>query len=302
MNVIGIDIGGTTIKGALLNKEMDLIHTCQVSTNAHEGKPAILSALTQVLDSLIHQRNLPISGIGIGSAGRINIETGIVQYATDNLPGWHGFPLQTWVEENYGIPTIVDNDANTALLGELYISDQLHQQSVVMLTIGTGVGGANYFFGQIVRGAHHQSGEWGHMVLYPDGRLCNCGKSGCAEQYLSGTAIRNQAQKVTGLAFEHGKEVFQQMNQNNQLGKVVENFLSDLALLIENIFVSLDPDRIILGGGVVESKSVWWDRLIEILNDRNVKTIVSPATQMNRAGMFGAAYLALQTRKEVKNS
>ena len=148
----------------------------------------------------------PINGIGIGSAGRINIETGVVEYATDNLPGWHGFPLQTWVEEHYEIPTVVDNDANTALLGELYFSDQLfHQQNTVMLTIGTGVGGANYFFGQIVRGAHHQSGEWGHMVLYPEGRPCNCGKSGCAEQYLSGTAIRAQAEKVTGLVFEHGR-------------------------------------------------------------------------------------------------
>ncbi|WP_035531776.1 ROK family protein [Halobacillus kuroshimensis] len=302
MHVIGIDIGGTTVKGVLLDEQMELVHKSTSPTDAKAGRDAILSSLSGVIGTLTEASETPIRGIGIGSAGRINVGTGVVEYATENLPGWHGFALKSWVEEKYNLPVIVDNDANTALIGELYFNHLLIEtQHTIMLTLGTGVGGANYFSGQVVRGAHHQGGEWGHMVLYPGGRPCNCGKSGCLEQYISGSALRKEAEKETGRTFLQGRDVFKAAQQDARVNKVVTQFISDLALVIENISISLDPDRIILGGGVTESRDYWWEDMQDLLNQKGVETEVTPSLYRNRSGMYGAALLASQMRKEVKS-
>lgn len=299
MYVIGVDIGGTTIKGLLVNEELETIHKTIVPTRASLGKEIILSSLKEVIDELLqHSPELP-GGIGIGSAGRINFQTGEVIYATENLHGWHGFPLKSWLENRYHLPAIVDNDANTALLGELILGGRLPaEQHTIMLTLGTGVGGANYFFGRMVRGAHHQSGEWGHTVLYPHGRSCNCGKQGCIEQYLSGSALKKEAERRTGRMFSKGEEIFQQWKSDMEIKAVVQQFINDLTLVVENISTSIDPDQVILGGGVVDSRDYWWPDLLRILKEREVKTQVKAASHMNVSGMYGAAYLALKQREE----
>lgn len=297
MHVIGVDIGGTRIKGRVFNGQWETVKEFSVETDAAKGKEAILTALANVLDTLTNS-SLAIAGIGIGSAGRINAKTGEVVFATDNLPGWNGFQLKNWVEQQYSIPARVDNDANTALIGEQFLSEHRFEESAVLLTLGTGVGGANYIRGQIVRGAHHQSGEWGHTVLYPGGRPCNCGKNGCIEQYLSGTALLFEAKKQTGRAFSHGKEIFENMEKDDRLKRVVDEFIQNLVLVVGNIATSIDPDRVIVGGGVVESYTYWWEDFLFALREQGITTELARATKLNKAGMYGAAYIALEAWKE----
>ncbi|MCA0970584.1 ROK family protein [Halobacillus litoralis] len=297
MQAIGVDLGGTSIKGRLFDDEWQVIEGVTVPTEVTNGKDGILQSLSEVLDKLVAAADSLI-GIGVGSAGRIDVKMGRVVYATGNLPGWHGFLLKEWVEERYGVPAVIENDANAALLGERFLTEVPEHEDIVLLTLGTGVGGANYFSGQIVRGAHHQSGEWGHTILYPGGRPCNCGNKGCVEQYVSGTAIRRSAEEQTHEPFSHGRDVFERMHEDNRLKGIVDQFVDDLVIVIQNLANGIDPDRIILGGGVVESHSYWWNDLQYALKNQNIKTIVSRAQQRNKAGMYGAAFLAWQRWKE----
>lgn len=291
MKAIGVDIGGTGVKGSIVTLSGEVIKTCKVVTNVSNGREGVLSSLFQVIDQLITDE---VVGIGVGTAGRVNVQTGEVVFATSNLPGWQGVNLINEVNKRYDLPCEVENDANAALVGELWqgAAKDSSYFSVTMLTLGTGVGGANSLNGNIIQGGHCQSGEWGHMVFVPNGRLCNCGMKGCLEQYLSGTALVKVANEITGATFRHGEEIFQAYREGSKLvAPVVETYIDHLALAIYNVSVSLDPDAVIIGGGVIDSKEVWWDLLVEKLANYHVILTVAPALLGNKAGMLGAAKL-----------
>lgn len=294
--MIGLDIGGTGVKGVIINQDAEILQEMKVSTNISEGREGILRSVISVIDSLFWD-NIPISGIGVGSAGRIDPVKGEVVFATANLPDWEGTKLQEILEEKYGVKCFIENDANTALLGELWAGtvQKLKPDSAVMLTLGTGVGGANAINGKILNGSNSQSGEWGHVILVPHGKPCNCGKEGCIEQYLSGTALTNAVRTETDLSFTHGSEIFEAYSiGNKQVKDVVDRYIDYLALVIYNITVAIDPDTILIGGGLVDSKECWWQSLEDKLKHYQVTTVVTPASLGNKAGMYGAAALALQ--------
>ncbi|RSK28875.1 ROK family protein [Bacillus sp. HMF5848] len=350
MKAIGIDIGGTAIKGAIIDTNGTFLVKEKINTDITIGREGILQALFTIIDRLLaHAAALPsdataqhevtdtaqheatdtaqheasdttqheasdtaqLAGIGIGSAGRINPITGEVVYATANLPGWQGTNIKTIIEEKYGLPCHVDNDANVALLGELWLGPQHHFKNAIMLTLGTGVGGANIINGQLVTGAHCQSGEWGHVVLVPNGHPCNCGKKGCIEQYLSGTALVRQANEAvnqanalvrqaneavgpTSTQYTHGQQVF----VDSAMHEVVDTYLDYLALVIYNMTVAIDPDAIIIGGGVIDSKHIWWPQLITKLATYEVATPIIPAALGNQAGVAGASKLVFDAHTQ----
>ncbi|WP_404445661.1 ROK family protein [Sutcliffiella horikoshii] len=296
MNVIGVDIGGTGVKGAIISKEAEILQEVKVSTNIAEGREGILRSVVSVIDSLF-RNNIPISGIGLGSAGRIDPEKGEVVYATANLPNWEGTKLKAFLEKKYEVESYIENDANTALLGEMWAGATHKKQieTVVMLTLGTGVGGATALNGKILNGNRFQSGEWGHVILIPHGKPCNCGKEGCIEQYLSGTALIHAVHTETEFSFTHGAEIFEAYsNGNKQVKKVVDQYIDYLTIVIYNITVAIDPQAILIGGGLIDSKAHWWHELENKLRNMDVTTAVLPASLGNKAGMFGAAAMALQ--------
>lgn len=294
---IGIDIGGTSVKGMTLLQDK-IVDEYRYPTNASAGKEAILYALQKVIDHLL--KSVPatkVIGIGVGSAGMINRTTGVVEYATSNLPGWQGFNIKKWIEKRYRIYAEIDNDANVALLGEISLNKKIKREEIIhamMITLGTGVGGANLFFGQLLHGRHYQSGEWGHVILVPDGKQCNCGKKGCIEQYISGTALLREANRVSNNTYSHGSEIFKQANKDQRLQKIITRYLHYLALVIGNISTGLDPDILFLGGGVIESHPYWWNDLLHILKENKTNIYVEPARHLNKAGMYGAAQLVLK--------
>ena len=165
---------------------------------------------------------------------------------------------------------------------------------MVLVTLGTGVGGANLAAGQLLRGAAWSGGDWGHSVLVPDGRPCNCGKHGCVEQYVSGRALLRLAREETGRAYAHGREVMEAAEQGDAAAlAVLTRFTADLAQVTANIGAAIDPELIIIGGGVIQSRAIWWPLLAAKAGGGWAGRIV-PAELGNRAGCFGAARLALE--------
>ncbi|AST56517.1 ROK family protein [Thermoanaerobacterium thermosaccharolyticum] len=287
--VIGIDIGGTKILGGVIGSNGDLIKFKETSTDANLGRDHILKKLFSLLDDLF---DADIKGIGIGSAGRINFNTGEVIYATDNLPGWTGINLKEIISQKYRTKTIVENDVNAAIIGENWVGSAKNYKNVLMITLGTGVGGAIILNGKLIRGSHFSAAEIGHTILYPDGKKCNCGQNGCAEQYISGTAIYKRYNELAGSNLANSaKDVFDLFIKNDKISKLVlDEFIKSLSLLIFNIRNFIDPEMIILGGGVTNSKGLWWKYFkSQIKCDLNI----SVAWLNNFSTVYGAAKLIL---------
>ena len=252
MKKIGVDLGGTTIKGALFDGDNKIIKSSSEPTRGKEGRSAIFQALFSLIDALMEDG---VELIGISSAGNIDPATGVCVYATDNLMGWTGADIRGEVEKRYHIPCKADNDAVCALKGELSFYPEV--KNATMLTFGTGVGGASLVNGQILRGAKFDAARWGHLVLVPNGRACNCGKCGCAENYLSATAlVKRGKESIPDL--EDCKQLFRLAEEGNKAAEaVLEEFGFYLNCLLDNIRTALAPERIILGGGVAKSQDAF---------------------------------------------
>jgi len=288
--VIGIDIGGTKILGGIVEEDGTLLKVKRVDTQAQKGKETILANLFRLIDDLIAEGS--IDGIGVGSAGRIDHKRGVVVYATDNLPGWTGLALKDVLEDRYGVEVAVDNDVNAAVLGEMWLGAGRNYRNILMMTIGTGVGGAVVADGKLIRGSSWSAGEIGHMILYPEGKQCNCGRKGCLEQYISGTALYKQYNELSkNLKVNNARQVFELYKQRDEIAaKVIGDFVRWLSISIMSIKNILDPEVFIIGGGVIESKELWWDDWKALIGS-NVNVV--SAELGNKATMFGAAQLVL---------
>lgn len=275
MKKIGIDIGGTTIKGALLDEGV-ILKEDAVPTGGREGRETVFGNLFALIDRLF----VPEVGmIGISSAGDIDPERGVCVYATDNLKGWTGADIRGSVEKRYSVSCRVDNDAICALKGELAFYPNL--TDVTMITLGTGVGGASLIGGQIVRGRNFNAARWGHICLDANGERCSCGRSGCAESILSATALlRDGRRRIPAL--QSCKELFERYAEGDaQAVAVLERFGFYLNLLLTDIRTAISPELIILGGGVAASQEI----ILGLIEDR---TDVSFARRGNYAGIYGA--------------
>ncbi|MGY5483968.1 ROK family protein [Paenibacillus sp. ALE2] len=300
--VIGIDIGGTSVKAAIVARDGSVLDEIRMDTDASRGREWVLSRVSESVFGLMRSfgdtrvsTSIGIGALGIATAGRVNVESGEVVYATDNLPGWQGTSLVEWAREKLVLRAVADNDANAALLGEAWQGAGKGKQRLVMLTLGTGVGGAYMENGLLCRGAHWSGGDWGHSILFPGGHPCNCGKKGCAEQYVSGSALLRRGSEYTGKLYRSGNEIVTEATHGNlKTIQALDDYTADLAVLLANISVTLDPELIIVGGGVADAGEVWWPLLEKHLYQLGVQTEVSRAMLGNRAGFIGAARLAFE--------
>lgn len=289
MKTIGIDIGGTSIKGAVI-EESKIIKRAKSPTNAINGRDAVLQSLFTVIDTLLPFTD-DASPIGIGSAGDINSETGEVIYATDNLPNFTGLPLGKIVSERYNRETTVINDAVSGLIGELVYGAGKGCEDLVLLTLGTGLGCGILLQNRVLTGSRCRAGRAGHMKLHQNGRGCTCGESGCIEQYVSATGL-------TKTAVEYGMEkidcetVFKLAHERDSNAlKVRESFFNDFKTVLQDLVNLLDPEKIIIGGGLVELKQYWWEDFLNFL-PQYITSIIKPAELGNDAGFFGSQYTA----------
>lgn len=293
-HAIGIDLGGTSIHGGIISEKGEILKRIERETGKGVGAPEVLRRIGLVINELLGL-GYEIEGIGIGSPGFIDSNQGKVLSVGGNIEGWAGTNIkEELIKVLPDYELVVGNDANVAGICESWIGAGKNFSSFIMLTLGTGVGGAIYTKDLgIWKGHNFQGGELGHAILYPKGRKCTCGQHGCVEQYVSGPAIEKLYYELTGER-RKGREIFSLSNNDENAELIVNDFSENLATYICSLKNIFDPEGIVIGGGVINSRNFWWDKVINSyslkINDIKGMEIV-PAEYLNDAGMIGAGKL-----------
>ncbi|WP_085523365.1 ROK family glucokinase [Tuberibacillus sp. Marseille-P3662] len=310
---IGVDLGGTTVKLAIVDEEGHIQKKWEIPTDtADQGKRIvkdIAHSIEQTLDT-IGKSSENINGIGIGAPGFIEMATGYI-YEAVNI-GWKEYPLKTALEEATEMPVVVDNDANIAAIGEMWKGAGNHHDNVICMTLGTGVGGGMIIDGDIVHGIKGMAGEFGHATVVPEGGYqCNCGKAGCLETVVSATGIRRTAldelrhhpesqlqQIYTNNNDITAKDVFDAARDQDTFAiVVVERVAYYIGLVLANLATTVNPSRIVLGGGVSKAGDVLLTPVNHYFRQYSIDLIyrhtdIAIAELGNDAGIIGAAWLA----------
>jgi N-acetylmannosamine-6-phosphate 2-epimerase / N-acetylmannosamine kinase len=270
-SVIGVDIGGTSIKAGLVDRDGRVSSVLRVPTRTGGGREGIAAAAAEAIETVLtasRQQGIQPRGLGIASAGAIDARNGTVFAATENLPGWTGFDLRGFVEDRFHLSAYVNNDAHAAALAELHFGLGRQLSDFVALTIGTGVGGGIISGGKLLSGQHGFAGTIGHHTIRVDGRVCNCGRRGCLEAYVSASALAREYDSLLGgekvplggslgqPTASSGAELALEVSQlasagNSTALQAYETLAGYLAEGIANLYNILDPEAVILSGGVV---------------------------------------------------
>jgi glucokinase len=311
--LVGVDLGGTTIKIAFITFDGHIIEKWEIPTNINEdGKHIVKDISTSIKEKLkqLSEAEDKLTAIGMGAPGFIDMKTGFIYHAV-NI-GWRDYPLKEELEKETGIPVIIDNDANIAAIGEMWRGAGDGESNLLMVTLGTGVGGGIIVNGHIMHGTNGMAGEIGHITSIPEGGApCNCGKTGCIETIASATGItRIAAEKAKndndsllhGILSENGelkaKDVAEAAENGDRVAiETLEEVAFHLGLVIANISNSINPGKIVIGGGVSKAGDVMMSRL-----EKQFKRFALPrvaeganltiATLGNDAGIIGGAWLA----------
>lgn len=291
--IAGIDIGGTKIRFGIVSELGEVLADWTIPTKI----PLYPYLEEQILR--IKKEFPDLTGIGIGTRGMVDAETGIITFEKE-LEGWQGTAIKSQLETATGLRVEVNNDANCAALAEVQLGAAKGFRRVACLTVGTGLGGGFVFDGRIMNGSNGGAGEVGHMILYPNGLLCGCGRKGCSEQYVSGTALRRLIREENVIDPETGDLAIPQnlfrlaVDGVASAISVRERFLSDFAIVISSLQAVLDMECVVIGGGVSDSADDWWDLLLERVEPLKLKPFeMRRAVFGNEAGMLGAAMLII---------
>ena len=264
---LGIDLGGTNIKAGIFNENMDLIKKGSSATNPEKGAAAVVDNIGDLAEHIIADAGNSmddIIAIGIGSPGPVNLREGIV-VAAPNIPAFRNTPLRKMVRKRLGKPTVMENDANAACWGEHVIGAGKGVDNMIFFTLGTGIGGGIISNGEIVHGYADDAAELGHIIIYPDGRLCACGQRGCVEAYASANstvsraidAVRDGKQSsLTKLLDENGtitcKDIYDAAASSDQLAvSITDGTARALGLLCVGLLHTTGPRRIVFAGGMI---------------------------------------------------
>lgn len=304
----GVDIGGTTVKMGLFTTEGDLLDKWEIKTRTENGGEAILPDIARSLQEKMEEKKikeLQMSGIGVGVPAPVGSD-GIVKN-TANL-GWGYKEVKKELEELTGQRVKVGNDANVAALGEMWLGAGKGQKNMVMVTLGTGVGGGVIINGKPVVGAHGAGGEIGHICVNEKETIsCGCGKKGCLEQYASATGIvrlaKERLAKDESPSFLRegevsAKAVFDALKEGDVVAEeIVKEFGQYLGHAMANVAVIVDPSVIVIGGGVSKAGEILPKYVEKAFKEReffaNEGTKFVLATLGNDAGICGAAKLIL---------
>ncbi len=294
---IGFDIGGTDIKYGVIDSKCNIIEKGKIPTRTDDAYH-IVDDLAKITEEL--SKKYTISTVGVGTAGRIDSETETI--VADNLP-FKNFPFKKALEEKIGLPLFLGNDANCAALGEAYAGVASRCDNIVMVTLGTGVGGGIITNKKIYSGASGDAGEIGHMSINSEGIPCPCGNIGCWERYASVTALIEQTKAAAkknpdsilakNIAKENGvvngKTVFDAMDAGCEVAKeVFDKYVHYLVIGIKGILFIFNPEAVVLSGGITAQG----DRLLKpVVEQLNTQTPIMISKLQNDAGIMGAAML-----------
>jgi len=310
----GIDLGGTTVKLAYFDENGKMLHKWEIPTDTSENGKNILRDIAASVEKYLAENKIPredIIGLGMGVPGPVSGD-GVV-HTCINL-GWGVLNVEQALQELTGLPVKAGNDANVAALGEYWVGGGKGYKNMVMVTLGTGVGGGIIVEGKLLCGAHGAGGEIGHMTLHREETLrCNCGKYGCVEQYCSATGVVRTAQRylqshdapssLRALEKLTCKDVFDAAAAGDAAAnEILDIVYQNMAEFLGNLCVTVDPDVVVIGGGVSKAGKPLLDGIRKYLPQyqihatRNVE--LSLATLGNDAGAYGACKLVLDAGKQ----
>ena len=304
----GVDIGGTTVKLGLFTTDGEIVDKWEIKTRTENQGEAVLPDIAEALKEKLEEKKIDrdeVEGIGVGVPAPVNTE-GVVQN-TANL-GWGYKEVKREMEELSGMRAEIGNDANVAALGEMWLGAGKGRKNIVMVTLGTGVGGGIIIDGKPLVGAHGAGGEIGHLcVNYEETDHCGCGNTGCLEQYASATGItrlanislaKDDAKSVLREQEVSAKTVFDAVKAGDAVAKeIAEEFGKYLGHAMANLAAVADPSAIVIGGGVSKAGEVLIEYVEKNFKERaffaNKDTEFVLATLGNDAGICGAAKLIL---------
>lgn len=312
---IGVDLGGTNLRAALVNRQGNVLSRKRGSTEAQTGPEAVIQKIGALAKGLLREQNLAIPnlrGVGVGAPGPLDPKKGEIYYAP-NLSGWSHVPLKKLLETELGGYVQVENDANAAALAEYRFGAGRGTRSMVCLTLGTGVGGGIILRGKVWRGATYAAGEIGHMTIERDGPLCGCGNRGCLEALASASGLISRVKsligkgeaspRLYGLA-EQGADITPRLLYEEALqgDAFCKEMLAEtgtyLGIGLTNIIHILNPEAIVLAGGLIGAGPFLLEAALAEVQ-RRAFPWAAQATRIlvgelgDDAGVLGAAALVL---------
>ena len=310
-NTIGIDVGGTKVLGGVVSETGEILTTARRET-PREGGSALTETIADVALELAKQ--FPVDSIGVSAAGFISSDRQTI-LATPNIAGWNGVNLDQELTQIIGKRIVLENDANSAAWGEFKFGAGRGRTDLMLLTLGTGVGGGLILDGKLFRGAFGIGAELGHLRVVPDGHLCGCGIRGCLEQYASGSALMRHAREAISASPDlarnllargdgtleglKGHHITEAARDEDPVALAAFNTMANyLGAGIASLCAVIDPSCIVLGGGVIDAGEIFLGptreaalRLIPFTGKHPYPDIV-PAELGNNAGLVGVADLS----------
>lgn len=317
--LVGVDLGGTKIAAGAVDRSGRLLSKATRDTQAERGAEAVAATIQEAIAAALAQvkdGDARLLGIGVGVPGLADVDAGLVLFAP-NL-NWQSVPLAALLRTHREVPVYLDNDANAAALGEQWVGAGRGVKDMILLTLGTGVGGGLIFDGQVYQGTAGYAGEIGHMAMTEDGPLCGCGRRGCLETYASATAVIREARealergeetsiKALAAASSRGleaKTVFVAAAQGDKVAAAItDKLVRYLGLAIANLVNILNPEIVVVGGGVAAAGD---QLLVPLRAAVHRRALAGPAQSAaiigaqlgNDAGIIGAASLVIRGRSD----
>jgi glucokinase len=299
---IGVDLGGTNLRAAAIDRDGKMLDKISGSTNFSEGREAVLSDIVSAISTLRSRFGADgLGGIGVGVPGFIRIREGFLT-GSNNLPYLEDYPVRDEVSRRLGVRVILENDANAAALGEKWIGAGKGVDDLVLMTLGTGIGGGIVSCGRVMRGSVGMAGEFGHVTVVPNGNPCGCGNRGCLEKHASATAVTAMARlmqlgeelsarDVYDLARKPGK----QGDKAREIWRIVGECLGIALATAINTF---NFPLYLLSGGMLPAWEFFAPEMMRTVESRSFtyratksETRIAMATLGSEAGLYGAAHL-----------
>lgn len=296
--IVAVDLGGTNLKVALVNKRFKIVDRLYINTSGFNSKEDLIRGIVSAVKGIVYNNKLSlmgISGLGVGLPGPVDNITGRVHFLP-NISGWKDVLLKGILEKRLGIPVFIDNDAKLMCLAEHTIGAAKGKHNAICITLGTGVGGGIIIGGRLYRGPDNAAGELGHLPINEFGPLCNCGGRGCLEAYVGNKRIINSARKI----FPDFTTLEALSDSANRGNKKAISFWSQIGQHIGSALTGLvnilNPECIVIGGGVSCAGRILFDPIKKVVKNRSMpvqakRVSIIKAKLSKDAGLIGAAIL-----------
>ncbi len=297
---IGVDLGGTNVRVAAVDSAGRMFDRKSIPAVFDSGPEIVIAEICAMVNNLSSRWGTSgLRGVGIGVPGFIDIDAGVVVGAA-NLPGFQGFPVRDQIQRILGTPIVLENDANAAALGEMWMGAGKNVKDLILITLGTGIGGGIVVDGKVLHGFLGMAGEIGHMTVFPDGNPCGCGNCGCLEKHASATAIA-----AMGRMMHFGSDVTAEavhelaLQGNSRALLVFESMGRALGIALANLINLFNFPLYLLSGGPLPAWDMFAPTMFQEIEKRSF-TFLRTGTRIEKAvlgadaGLFGAAYLPFQ--------